>query len=56
MVTVGGISVRLLRGMGVRLGLLKPGERFTQRKYVGCIAEAAAKLVKEGFLPARVLP
>ena len=39
-----------------RLGLLKPGERFTQGKYVACIAEAAAKLVNEGLLPPRLPP
>jgi hypothetical protein len=39
-----------------RLRLLKEGEQFTQAKYAACIAEAAGKLVKEGFLPARVMP
>jgi hypothetical protein len=39
-----------------RLGLLKTGERFTHAKYVACIADAAAKLVDQGFLPPRMLP
>jgi hypothetical protein len=34
-----------------RLGLIKPGEPFGRRAYVACIANAAAKLVSEGFLP-----
>lgn len=39
-----------------RLRLLKPDEPFTPAKYVACVAEATAKLVNEGFLPARVIP
>jgi len=39
----------------VRLGLLRPGERFTQSAYVACVANAAAKLVAEGLLPPRLL-
>src|SRR5262245_7047844 len=38
-----------------RLGLLKPGERFTRGKYVACVAAAAAKLVDQGFLSPRML-
>jgi hypothetical protein len=37
-----------------RIGLLPNGQRFTQSVYVGCVKAAAAKLVKEGFLPKRV--
>ena len=54
MITENGINVRLAQAWA-RIGLLKPEEGFTQGKYVGCIAEATAKLVKEGFLPPRVL-
>ena len=39
-----------------RLGLLKPGERLTQGRYVACVAASAAKLVDKGFLPPRLLP
>jgi hypothetical protein len=39
-----------------RLGLLKPGERLTNGKYMACVAAAAAKLVDQGFLPPRMLP
>jgi hypothetical protein len=39
-----------------RLGLLKAGERLTHSKYVACVASAAARLVDQGFLPARMLP
>jgi hypothetical protein len=39
-----------------RLGLLSAGERFTQGKYLACVAAAAAKLVDQGFLAPRVLP
>jgi hypothetical protein len=34
-----------------RLGLIKPDEPFGRRAYVACVANAAAKLVSEGFLP-----
>jgi hypothetical protein len=37
-----------------RLGLLKPGQKFTQSVYTGCVKAAAAKLVKDGLLPRRV--
>jgi hypothetical protein len=37
-----------------RLGLLKPGEELTHSKYVSCVTNSAAKLVKEGLLPAKV--
>jgi len=39
-----------------RLGLLKAGEKFTQSKYVACVAHAAAQLVEEGLLAPRLLP
>jgi hypothetical protein len=38
-----------------RSGLLKPGEKLTQKKYVACVTEAATKIAKEGLLPARVV-
>jgi Alpha/beta hydrolase domain len=38
-----------------RLGLLQPGDRFTQGKYLACVANAAASLVAEGFLPPGML-
>jgi Alpha/beta hydrolase domain len=38
-----------------RLGLLRPGERLTQGKYLACVANAAANLVAQGFLPPRML-
>lgn len=38
-----------------RLRLLNPGERFTQSTYVSCVANAAGRLVGEGFLPPRLL-
>jgi hypothetical protein len=34
-----------------RLGLLKEGEAFSRAKYEECVSTAAAKLVREGFLP-----
>jgi hypothetical protein len=37
-----------------RLGLLKPGQRFTQSVYVSCVKNAVAKLVQNGLLPKRV--
>jgi hypothetical protein len=39
-----------------RLGLLKSGERLMEGKYIACVANAAAKLVEQGFLPPRLLP
>ncbi len=39
-----------------RLGLLKPGEKLMQGKYISCVANAAAKLVEQGLLPPRSLP
>ena len=38
-----------------RLGLLKSGERLDRRRYVACVANAAAQLVEQGLLPQRVL-
>ena len=38
-----------------RLGLLKSGERFDRRRYVACIANAAATLVEQGLLPQSLL-
>jgi hypothetical protein len=38
-----------------RLGLLKPGERLDRRRYVACVANAAAQLVEQGLLPQSVL-
>ena len=35
--------------------LLQPGDRFTQGKYLACVANAAASLVAEGFLPPGML-
>ncbi len=37
----------------VRLKLLKPAEKLTHSKYVTCVRSASAKLVKQGFLPAK---
>jgi hypothetical protein len=34
-----------------RLGLLKQGEKLTQKKYVACITQAAKSLVHDGLLP-----
>jgi hypothetical protein len=39
-----------------RLGLLRAGEHLTAGKYMACVANAAAKLVEQGFLPPRLLP
>jgi len=38
-----------------RLGLLKSGERFDRRRYVACVANAAAALVEQGLLPQSLL-
>jgi hypothetical protein len=40
-----------VREAWVRLGLIKAGEPFGRRAYVACVANAAANLVGEGFLP-----
>jgi Alpha/beta hydrolase domain len=40
-----------VREAWVRLGLIKAGEPFGRRAYVACVANAAANLVSEGFLP-----
>jgi hypothetical protein len=40
-----------IRQAWLRLGLIKPGEPFGRRAYVACVANAAANLVSEGFLP-----
>lgn len=40
-----------IREAWMRLGLIKPGEPFGRRAYVACVANTAAKLVSEGFLP-----
>ena len=39
-----------------RLGLLRSGERLSQSAYVSCVADAASRLVREGFLPPGLLP
>ena len=39
----------------VRLGLLKPGEKFTHSRYKACVINAANKLAKEGLLSQKVL-
>lgn len=38
-----------------RLGLLESGQPLSQGRYVACVANAAAKLVADGFLPPRLL-
>ena len=37
-----------------RLGLLKAGQKLTGTVYQNCVKDTAAKLVKEGLLPAKV--
>ena len=37
-----------------RLGLLKQGQQMTSAAYQTCVKDAAAKLVKQGLLPAKV--
>ena len=37
-----------------RLGLLKPGQKINSTAYQSCVTNAAAKLVTQGLLPARV--
>jgi hypothetical protein len=44
-----------IREAWARLGLIKPGEPFERRAYVACVANSAAKLVSEGFLPPGVI-
>jgi hypothetical protein len=40
-----------VREAWARLGLIAAGEPFGRRAYVACVANAAANLVSEGFLP-----
>jgi hypothetical protein len=37
-----------------RLGLLKSGQQMTSAVYQNCVKNAAAKLVKQGLLPAKL--
>ena len=37
-----------------RLGLLKPGEKFTRSTYRACVEDTVAKLQSENFISARV--
>ena len=37
----------------LRLGLLKPGEKFNREKYTACVQEAVESVKREGFITSK---